>query len=66
VNRLGNLSFAYNLKSTDYTHLNERGAVAFGRMVSHLIFKKYGDGREWTVRNDTQTRDIRAGRLINV
>ncbi|KAL3426825.1 gdsl-like lipase acylhydrolase [Phlyctema vagabunda] len=63
VNALGNSSWVYNLSEKDYTHLNERGSVVFGRLVSDLLVEKYEDIKEWTVPNKTLSTLIHSGLL---
>jgi hypothetical protein len=42
VNAIGEIAaHKYNLDSTDNVHLNKRGGVVFGRLVSDLLVEKY-------------------------
>ncbi|KAI5198135.1 esterase [Aureobasidium subglaciale] len=54
-------AWEYNLNPTDYTHLNVHGSVVFGRMVSDLMARSYGDIRAVTKRNSTLSREIWEG-----
>jgi hypothetical protein len=54
-------AWKYNLNPTDYTHLNAWGSVVFGRMVSDLLVRRFGDIGAVTERNGTLSREIWEG-----
>jgi lysophospholipase L1-like esterase len=44
INEIGqSKAMQYNLADKDYTHLNTRGSVLFGRMVANLLVDKFPD-----------------------
>lgn len=45
----------------DHTHLNVHGSVVFGRMISDLMVKQFGDIRAVTEGNGTLSREIWGG-----
>jgi lysophospholipase L1-like esterase len=48
VNAIGrDASWVYNWGPTDYTHLNPKGEVVFGRMVADLIIKAHPALKRW-------------------
>ena len=49
------------LNGTDQTHLNAKGSVVFGRMVSDLMVEKYEDIKFWTRPNATLTYELEHG-----
>jgi len=54
-------AWKYNLNPTDYTHLDTKGSVVFGRLVSDLLVRRYGDIGAVTRRNGTLSREIWQG-----
>ncbi|THX03008.1 esterase [Aureobasidium pullulans] len=54
-------AWEYNLNPTDHTHLNVHGSVVFGRMVSDLMARQFGDIRAVTEKNSTLSREIWGG-----
>ncbi|KAH0287778.1 SGNH hydrolase [Aureobasidium namibiae CBS 147.97] len=54
-------AWKYNLNPTDYTHLDTRGSVVFGRLVSDLLVRRFGDIGAVTRGNGTLSREIREG-----
>lgn len=52
----------YNLASNDWTHLNAWGGVVFARIVSDLLVEKYPFFEAVTVKNETLSALIRAGK----
>ncbi|KAI4758050.1 esterase [Aureobasidium sp. EXF-3400] len=54
-------AWKYNLNPTDYTHLNTWGSVVFGRLVSDLLVRRFGDIGAVTERNGTLSREIWEG-----
>lgn len=62
VNAIGpNASWAYNYLPDDRTHLNDRGSVVFGRLVSDLLVEKYKDIVAWTKPNATLSAALKEG-----
>lgn len=54
-------SATYNLKATDFTHLNSQGSVVFGNMVAMLIGEAVPEVKNYVVPMAKIAKALRAG-----